>query len=295
MQLVHPSTSFFAGRHVARSLSLLATCFAGAAAHAETIFGVTQQQRLVSWDSAAPGALLTGSSISGLQQNEQILGIDLRPATGEIYALGSFNRLYVINRTTAVATAVGGVFSTPLNGSSFGFDFNPTIDRIRVVSNTNDNYVLNPNTGALQAVGTNVFFAAGDPNFGADPNIVHSAYNNNFVGATTSQLFGLDTGLDVLVRQANSAGTLNTVGPIGADLTELGGFDIGASGNAYAVVRDNVMVRSTFWNINLTTGAGSMIGQVGGGEIIVAMTVVPAPGALAMVGAGGLLLRRRRR
>jgi hypothetical protein len=269
-------------------------CVAGTA-NAEIVFGVTQQSRLVSWDSASPNALLTGTSISGLQQNEQILGIDLRPATGEIYALGSFDRLYTINPMTGAASQVGGVFSTPLNGSNFGFDFNPTIDRIRVVSNTNNNYVLNPITGAVQAVATNVFYAAGDPNFGADANIVHSAYNNDFVGATTSQLFGLDTGLDVLVRQANSAGTLNTVGSVGANLTELGGFDISTSGAAHAVVRDNIMNRSTFWNINLTTGAGSMIGEIGGGEVIVAMTVVPAPSATALAGITGLCVARRNR
>jgi hypothetical protein len=266
------------------------------AAHAEIIFGVTLQQRLVSWDSAAPNAVLTGIGITGLQQNEQILGIDLRPATGQIYALGSFNRLYTLNPATGAATQVGAQFSTPLNGSNFGFDFNPTIDRIRVVSNTNNNYVLNPNTGALQLVATNLNFAAGDANFGADPNVVHSAYNNNRVGATTSQLFGLDTGLDILVRQANNTGVLNTVGPVNTDLTEIGGFDIsGLTGNAYAVVRDNVMVRSTFWNINLATGAGSMIGEIGGGEIIVAMTAVPAPGVGCLVACGGLLAARRRR
>lgn len=273
-------------------------CVSGAAlsANAELVYGVTQQQTLVSWDSAAPGALLTGMAISGLQLNETILGIDLRPATGQIYALGSFNRLYTLNSSTGQATAVGGTFSTPLNGSNFGFDFNPMIDRIRVVSNTNNNYVLNPNTGDVQAVATNVFFATGDVNQGADPNIVHSAYSNNFVGTTSTQLFGLDTGLDVLVRQANSAGTLNTVGSVNADLTELGGFDIsGQTGVAYAVVRDNAQIRSTFWTINLTTGAGSMVGQIGGGEIITAMTVVPSPGALGVVGACLIVGARRRR
>ena len=67
-------------------------------ANAEVIYGVTQQQTLVSWESAAPGTLLTGMAISGLQQNEVVLGIDMRPSTGVIYALGRFNRLYTINR-----------------------------------------------------------------------------------------------------------------------------------------------------------------------------------------------------
>lgn len=275
--------------------AVLSSLVLSAGASAEVVYGVTQQQRLVSWNSNAPGAILTGVSISGLQVNEDILGIDLRPATGELFALGSFNRLYRVNPMNGQATQIGGVFSTPLNGSNFGFDFNPVIDRIRVVSNANNNYVLNPSTGGI-TVATSLFFGAGDANNGMDPNVVHSAYTNAFAGATSTQLYGLDTGLDVLVTQANSAGTLGTVGSLGADLTELGGFDIsGATGIAYATVRDNVQVRSTFWTINLQTGAASMVGEIGGGEIITAMTVVPSPGALgAALGLTALVARRRR-
>jgi len=265
-------------------------------ANAEVIYGVTQQQTLVSWESTAPGTLLTGMAISGLQQNEVVLGIDMRPSTGVIYALGSFNRLYTINRMNGQASQVGSMFSTALNGSSFGFDFNPVIDRIRVVSNTNNNYVLNPITGAVQAVTTNLFYGPGDVNNGMDPNVVHSAYSNNRAGATSTQLYGLDSGLDLLVTQANSAGTLGTVGSVQTDITELGGFDIsGATNMAYAVIRDNAQVRSTFWTVNLSTGAGMMVGQIGGGEIITAMTVVPAPGSAMLLGAASLLAARRRR
>ena len=80
--------------------------------------------------------------VTGLQSNETLLGIDFRPATGELYGLGSTSRLYKVDPTTAVATAVGGQFSRCLSGFSFGFDFNPVIDRIRVVSETNQNLVL---------------------------------------------------------------------------------------------------------------------------------------------------------
>ena len=61
-----------------------------------------------------------------------------------------------------------------------------------MVTNTNDNYVLNPNDGTVQLQATDVFYVTGDPNQGADPNVV--------LGATTTQLFGVDTGLDVLVK-----------------------------------------------------------------------------------------------
>ena len=82
----------------------------------ETIWGVTDNQFLVSWDSSNPGDFTFGTAISGLQTNEQILGIDFRPANNELYAIGSSNRLYTID-ISGVATQVGPAFGTGLDGS----------------------------------------------------------------------------------------------------------------------------------------------------------------------------------
>ncbi len=265
-------------------------------AHAERVFGVTQDQTLISWNSSSPASIDSGVAISGLMQNEQIRGIDFRPADGGLYALGSFNNLYRLDTACGSATRVGmGPFSPGLNGSSFGFDFNPVIDRIRTVSDADQNLVLNPNDGGSTAV-TNLFYAAGDANFGANPNIVGSAYTNSFAGAMTTQLYGIDAGLDVLVRQANSAGTLETVGSLGVDVTDILGFDIsGDSGVAYASVQDTDLGRSTFWTINLMTGEAMMIGEIGGGSLVSSIAVVPAPAGLGALALTGLLATRRAR
>ena len=264
------------------------------AAHAEVIFGVTDTQRLVTFDSNAPESLLSGVAISGLAQNEDILGIDFRPATGELYALGGFSNLYTIDTTTGAATQVGSSFSTPLNGNSFGFDFNPTIDRIRVVSDADQNLVLNPNDGSSTQV-TDLFYAAGDANEGVNPNVVGSAYTNSVAGATSTQLYGIDTGLDILVTQANSAGTLETVGGVTADLNDLLGFDIsGATGIAYASTEFVGQNRSTFRAIDLETGVGTQLGEIGGGATVRSIGAIPTPGALALAGVGLLVARRRR-
>lgn len=264
-------------------------------ARGELVFGVTLEQTLVSFDSAAPTTLLSGMALQGLQPNETIRGIDFRPATGQLYALGSFGRLYRVNPSTAVATQVGSPLSPGLNGSAFGFDFNPTVDRIRVVSDADQNLRLNPDTASI-TVDTPLSYVNSDPRFGMNPNAVHAAYTNSFAGSTSTTLYVLDTLYDTLVIQnpANS-GNLLTVGSVGADLTDLGGFDIsGATNVAYATVRDVNLSRSTFWTINLATGAGSMVGEIGGGAILTAMAVVPAPGSIAVLGLAGLALRRRR-
>ena len=57
-----------------------------------------------------------------------------------------------------------------------------------------------PNDGARRRRPTAALaYAAGDPNAGANPNVVGSAYTNNFAGATTTTLYGIDSDLDILV------------------------------------------------------------------------------------------------
>jgi hypothetical protein len=269
----------------------------GSAMGQEQVFGVTDTGDLVSWDSGDSSNLLSGVAIQGLQSNERLRGIDFRPADGQLYGLGSFNNLYTINTSTGQASLVGaGNFAPGMNGSSFGFDFNPVIDRIRVVSEANQNLVLNPNDGTATQV-TDLFYGAGDVNFGMDPSVVSSAYTNSFAGAAMTQLYGIDTELDILVTQANSAGTLGTVGALGIDLNDTASFDIsGSSGIAYGTVVSADGAQSIFWTVNLATGQASMLGQVGGGSIITSMAVVPAPGGLALLGLGAAAgVRRRRR
>lgn len=274
------------------ALAAAVSCAAGA--DAEILYGVTANQTLVSFRSSDPGAMLSGVAIAGLQANEQVRGIDFRPATGELFALGSFSNLYTINAITGAASLVGS-FGMTLDGSSFGFDFNPTIDRIRVVSDVGQNLVLNPNNGAA-TVATPLFFNPGDANEGANPSVVSAAYTNSFAGATTTQLYSIDTGLDILVTQANSFGNLGTVGSLGVDITDVSGFDIsGLTGIAYLAGVGAGDARTTLWRVDLSTGLATSIGEIGGGATLTAIAVVPAPApAGAFVVAAGLLARRRR-
>src|SRR5678809_1253267 len=93
----------------------------------ELIYGVTTTNLLVSFNSGAPGTILSSVAITGLQAGETILGIDFRPATKQLYGLGSTSRIYTISLSTGAATAVGSPFTPALSGTAFGFDFNPTV------------------------------------------------------------------------------------------------------------------------------------------------------------------------
>ncbi len=243
---------------------------------AATVYALTNTNQLVRFDTAAPQMVTTIGTITNLQGGETILAIDFRPATGQLYALGSSSRLYILNRMTGAATLVG-ILTTPLSGTRFGFDFNPTVDRIRVVSDTDQNLRVNPNDGSNVVDGT-LAYAAGDVNSGQNPNVVGSAYTNNFSGATSTTLYGIDSNRDVLVTQnpANS-GTLQTVGSLGVNTSDMVGFDIAADSNtAYASL--TVIGFSSFYTINLATGATTQVDLLGvAGVVDIAVEIGTAP------------------
>lgn len=201
---------------------------------------------------------VTTKTLTGLQAGETILGIDTRPVNGQLFMLGSTNRLYVVgvNATTAwTATPVGAAGAFTLSGTDFGFDFNPTVDRIRVVSNTGQNLRLNPNDGTLTATDTPLTFA---PSTGT-PNVSASAYTNNFAGATTTILYDIDVrpGGAVLYQQnPPNNGVLVNVGPLNVDVDGVNGFDIGSTGGvAFALLRSAGVTK--VYTINLLTGAAT--------------------------------------
>ncbi len=269
-----------------KTLLLGIACFAfllwmiPVAGGAELIYGVTSTNVLLSFDSATPGTT-TSVAITGLQSGENVLGIDLRPATGQLYALGSTSRLYTINPATGAATQVGsGPFTPALSGTSFGFDFNPTVDRIRVVSDADQNFRLHPDTGAVVATDTNLAYAAGDPNFGQNPNVVASAYTNNFAGATVTTLEAIDSNLDFGVLQGSVNGTpispntgqLFSATPLGVNTSDAVGFDFsGVTGTGYLSLTPVTGAASSLYTIDGVTV--TLVGTIGTGFIVTDITV----------------------
>ena len=266
-----------------------ASLILGVTATAGTIVLTNNQGQLLTIDSASPGTIVSTNTISGLQNGETILGIDFRPATGQLYGLGSGNRIYTINTTTGAATFVGGAFT--LTGSSFGFDFNPVPDRIRVVSDTGQNLRLNPNDGTVTTD------SALNP---GSPNIVAAAYTNSFPGTISTSLYVIDSTTNSLYLQnPPNNGTLSLIGSLGLDVTAVAGFDIAFPGNfAFAALQVSGG-SSGLYSVNLTTGAATLIGAIGSGQTITGLSVAPTPEpatvlltGLGVVGLG--LLRRRK-
>ena len=214
---------------------------------------LTSAGSLQTYNANNLSAAQNAKNITGLQAGEMILGIDYRPATGQLYGLGSSSRIYVIDMN-GVATAVGtAAFSPALSGNVAGFDFNPTVDRIRVVTTSGQNLRLNPETGAVQVTDGSINGVTGAM-------ISSVAYTNSMAGATSTVLFDIDASANKLYKQdPPNDGKLVEVGNLGLSTPGTdSSFDISASGIAIASV--NSGTSSVLYQVNLENGSTTKLG-----------------------------------
>src|SRR5918999_6124129 len=76
------------------------------ASAADAIFGLTDENRLVRFNSDNPGNVLATIPVQGLQAGESLVGLDVRPANDVLYGVSSANRIYQINPVTGASRPV---------------------------------------------------------------------------------------------------------------------------------------------------------------------------------------------
>ena len=259
-----------------------------------TVNLTTGVQQLVRFNAATPGQVTTIGTISGLASGQTMVAIAFRPATGGLYGIGYGSdaaQLYLINPTTAVATAVAAPFSTTVSGVDFGFSFDPTQDIARITTNANENFRVNPNTGMLISQDTILTPTSA--------NVVGIAYNDNVAGAAATTLYGYNVANDNLVvvgtvgsATSSNGGVVTSVGPSGVTSAPGAagetGFAIDANGAAYLNldVGNSTTSTSGLYTVNLNTGAVAPNGTFETGITMRDIASVPATSyALGNLGA----------
>jgi len=248
------------------------------------------------------GAVSSTKAITGLSAGDILADLDVFfSGNSMLYGMGASGTLYRINPATGAAvvdTANAAV------GSPVAIDFNPAADRLRIFSGGDLTYRLTPGTGVVTSDGS-LTFAAGDANFGANPNLVAAAYINNVDNPGATTLFSVDADLNALIR--------HTVGPQFATLNTVGGltldgqaFDIGAM-VGFDVFSPSLGINQAFisngndlYSVDLGTGMLTALGTVSGNYPIksIAAAGVPDGGGLMpclSVAMAGLMFLRSRR
>jgi hypothetical protein len=317
---------------------LLAACLAGAIASVCSAQSTTTARSyyLLGNDSSlamvldgTSGGISPAAAIVGLATSDQIVAIDVRPQTGQLYGLGQNPKtgtvqLYLLeyNRSGATAVPVGSAGSfvdaagapVLINANGFDMDFNPSVDRLRVVTTGGLNFRINPNNGAL--VDGDLGGAAGSVagvnpdgrlNIAASPaQAMGTAYTNNEINASVTTQYALDAiNNAIYIQQPPNAGTLIspltiTIAGQPFDFANDGGLDIApginvstggqaASGEAAAVLTRAGSAK--LYTIDLATGAATERANLTSFAAIDLAVIDTKPGALALSSFGTQLFR----
>jgi hypothetical protein len=252
------------------------------------VVALTVSNRLISFDRAAPATIRTNVLVTGLQSGENLVGIDMRPADGMLYGVGSTGRLYTLDPVTGAATNKSRLAAdaadttdafTALAGTNFGVDFNPMADRLRIVSNTGQSLRINVDTGATTTDGSINGGAANTA-------ISASAYTNSFAGTGSTTLFGIDAVNNTLYTQnPPNNGTLANPVPLGIVAGAVNGLDIDARTNMGYMVATVGGARNLYGvNLAATTAPATLVGALGVTEDIrgIALRAAQTPVVLGL-------------
>lgn len=298
---LYKNSQFIAALAVLTVFTLISTAHSSNASSIQLI-GLDNNNTLLLFNSNN-SSQTQARSVTGITGN--LLGIDFRPADGQLYGLTDTNNIYTINTDTGAATFVSSLSTAFTSGFESGVDFNPVPDRLRIVGSNDQNLRVDVATGATTVDGT-LAYGSGDVNAGANPNLTAAAYTNSFSPSPdpnrTTGLFEIDFGLDILVQQnPPNDGTLNTIGSLGVDFGSTGGFDILSTQNGNNITNTAFAASgSSLYTINLTTGAATTLGTIGNGNVTIvglAARTVPEPstvGALFGFLTLGVMSRFRR-
>ncbi|MCC6235136.1 MAG: DUF4394 domain-containing protein, partial [Verrucomicrobiales bacterium] len=257
------------------------------------IHALTPTNSLVTFTDTE-GPVLHGPALTGLAAGEQVLSVDYRPFTGQLYAVSrgttGLGRLHTVDPFS------GALQEVALSGATFALtgavdmDFNPAAvggtNALRVVTSEGQNYrLVFSGAGAAVNVDGAINGAAG----GA-ARLVATAYTRNGAGlpggagAGGTAQYALDSASDLLYRvNPPNNGTLTEPKPLGLDIGDQAGFDI-VTGSDRALALLQVGGITGLHEIDLGSGATRRLRELPSGLIGLAAYLPLAPLSNLVVG-----------
>lgn len=236
--------------------ALLASAAFAGAAQAQTVAALVGDDTLAMVD--VKSAKVTKSmKISGA--SGKIVGIDVRPADGMLYALAVDGTVYTVD-AAGKAMQKSKLEKTLADGVMGTVDFNPVADRLRVIGSDGMNLRVNVDDGKVTTDGK-LSFAEKDMHKGEMPRIVAGAYTNSMKGAKETALFDVDATIGALIKQTPpNDGVLNAVGKFGVNASSYA-FDIATMGDKN---EGYLMAGDTLYTVSLETGKATMVTKIAG-------------------------------
>jgi Domain of unknown function (DUF4394) len=232
---------------------LAAPLFANAATAASMI-GLVDGKTLVWIDPAT--RKVTGTA--GIKAN--VVGIDVRPADGALYAVTADGGIYTVDAKSGQATMKSKLSETLKAGTTVTVDFNPVADRLRVITSDGTNLRVNVDDGKATVDGA-LKFKDGDANAGKTPSVIAGAYSNSYKGTKATALYDVDASGFLLSQAPPNDGILNTIGALGVKLNGATAFNIVAQGEDNAAW---LVTGGALYSVDLKSGKATAAGKLDG-------------------------------
>ena len=238
---------------LAASAALLAL---SASVHAQTVTALVGAAQLVHFD-AKTGVAKGRTTVTGL--SGAIVGIDIRPADGLLYALSDDGTVATVDPASGKATPKAKLSEALPKGQPGVVDFNPVADRLRVMFADGTNLRANVDDGKTIVDGK-LAFKGDDAHAGKTPRVVAGAYSNSFKGTKETALYDIDATGVYLKQAPPNDGVLNSQGTLGRK-AEAMAFDILSDGQSN---RGFAISGSTLYRLDLTSGALTKVVELKG-------------------------------
>lgn len=237
-----------------------ALLIAGHAAQAAEVAALTGDNTIAIVDTAQKKVVKTWA-ITGV--NGKVLGIDVRPADGMLYAVGADGGIYTVDGKTGKATLKSKLETMLPAGVVATVDFNPAADRLRLMGSDGTSLRVNVDDGKVIKDGSHKF-ADADMHKGEKPNVVAGAYTNSVKGTKETTLYNIDGTIGALVRQAPpNDGVLNAIGKLGIKADNVA-FDIWSDGNGKNEAW--LMAGDTLYSVDLASGKATAAAKISGAK-----------------------------
>jgi hypothetical protein len=248
-------------RRLALTAAALCLCVPASASAAEQLVGLTGDNQLLMFRSDSPSNLQGAVTVTGLATGETLLGIGYQESLNRIYALGSTNRLYVVNPITGAALPVSTLpFSPPLNGDAFAFAVDNSTNLARSYSSTGQNLNVSIVTGQGAGTGAPYAYDPSDPGTGTTPVLSALAYSVPPAGSQgAAGLYAIDAARSALVTAPTSQALVRTIGDLGVKTAGPAGLVLTRAGAAMAALRTSADGNPQLYDVDISTGKATPI------------------------------------
>lgn len=240
-------------------LTTSAVLLATGAAQATPAIGLAGDKTLVVIDSNA-GKATKSMEVTGVGR---LLGIDLRPATGQLIGVTEAHEIVEIDPETGAASVLSKMDKMlPLQaGQPVIVDFNPKANKLRFMTGMT-NHRVDIESGKVTVDGS-LAFEEKDMHAGETPNIVAAAYINSYGKPDATAMYDIDATINAVIQQTSpNDGTLAAIGKLGVDAADTYAFDIAtdSEGNNKAWLATGTWLHTVSLETGKVTGSWELEG-----------------------------------